>query len=345
MSDREKPNAPLYAIFNPRELETFCRRFKLRPAELEPNFRGWFKRVVMTKHRFFLFPRDHEAAKDMKAELDLHEFFTRRRMPGLPRLVARVRDPAICRYEFGIIRPMRGVELGDVLLRLSPSRLTGVLVPLARLVASWHAVPLRRIRGILARARRRREPITIHNWGFQALLPGRAPAAARFIQRLIRSRAGRHGARLVGKEIRAKWTRTLAELARMQEVLIMADIHDEQILLRSRRDPRLVGVFDWGGTRIDHPVWDFNFGEWNEDIFRRGEWFLDLRRAMWEAYLRRRGLELSTPHGLHLFHTLNEFTWLLIRRRERRMPITGKSFAASLPIYARRLAAVTALLP
>jgi aminoglycoside phosphotransferase (APT) family kinase protein len=130
----------------------------------------------------------------------------------------------------------------------------------------------------------------------------------------------------------------------MRPVLIMADIHDEQILLKSRRDMRVVGVFDWGGVRIDHPAWDFNFGEWNFTIFKYASRFQELCEVMWTVYLRRRGLRLSTPHGLHLFHTLNEFTWRIQRRKEKRIGITRRSFRDSVALYCRRLEAATKIL-
>jgi aminoglycoside phosphotransferase (APT) family kinase protein len=67
---------------------------------------------------------------------------------------------------------------------------------------------------------------------------------------------------------------------------------------------RITGILDWEAARIDHPALDFDFAEWGRQMWRRADRFGEIRESMWRAYLRARGLNLQTVHGLHLLFTL-----------------------------------------
>lgn len=45
------------AILIPPQLEAFCKRFDLRAEDIEPNFSGWSKHILMSSEYVFLFPR------------------------------------------------------------------------------------------------------------------------------------------------------------------------------------------------------------------------------------------------------------------------------------------------
>lgn len=51
------------AVLNDRQLDFFCSRFELLPAEIEVCTDGWFKNVLLARDRAYLFPRDPSIAK------------------------------------------------------------------------------------------------------------------------------------------------------------------------------------------------------------------------------------------------------------------------------------------
>lgn len=333
----------LQGVFTPPQLERFCRVFGVLPGELEPNFLGWYKRVVLSRNRAFLFPRDEAAVGQLEAELKLHAFLARAGVRRIPRFIARVRDPLISRYPFGVVARVRGVELCRVLGGMRREQFAAVMRDFARLAATWHRIPAARVARFLPRRCRKPAPVTVENWHNQVLNPAETGKVVRFIHRLAARRAGGAG-RLAEEGTRRDWERVLGEIAALEPVIVAGDFHDGQIVLANARARRIRWVFDWGGARIDNPVAEFDFGEWDYVIFRRWSGFLDIRRGLWEEYLRRRSLSLSTPHGLHLYHTLCELMWIEMRRGERRIAFTRRNYADSVRLHLRRLAEVSALI-
>jgi aminoglycoside phosphotransferase (APT) family kinase protein len=85
------------------------------------------------------------------------------------------------------------------------------------------------------------------------------------------------------------WTDLLARAARLAPVLVHGDIHEDQLLADAGQ---LTGVLDWETARIDHPFWDFDFGEWGTGLWRRHRRdFSALWAQAWHAYAQVRGLD------------------------------------------------------
>ena len=58
---------------------------------------------------------------------------------------------------------------------------------------------------------------------------------------------------------------------------------------------RLTGIIDWETARIDHPFWDFDFGEWGTGLWRRRRRdFSALWARGWRAYAGTRGLDTDS---------------------------------------------------
>jgi aminoglycoside phosphotransferase (APT) family kinase protein len=106
----------------------------------------------------------------------------------------------------------------------------------------------------------------------------------------ISAAAAAEAASRLGRPDRAAaWADLLARAARHAPVLIHGDIHEDQLLAD---DGRLTGVLDWETARIDHPFWDFDFGEWGTGIWRRRRRdFGTLWDRGWGAYAEVRGLD------------------------------------------------------
>lgn len=75
-------------------------------------------------------------------------------------------------------------------------------------------------------------------------------------------------------------------------------------------DGKLTGVLDWETTRIDHPFWDFDLGEWGTGLWRRHRSkFSRLWSAAWRSYATIRGLD-SDPRPLETAFRLRQALYL-----------------------------------
>lgn len=336
------------AVLTTWQLERFCQRFNVAPAELEANFNGWRKHVILSKDRAFLFPRTPEFQKEFGRELTLYEAFAHADPLPLPRLLARVKDTAISYYEFGVVTRLPGVPFAQFFDTVSYEQFEQRLLGLVELTCQWQSIPRNELPAALpvqsgSDARR----TTVSNWHEKALSPRTTEEAVDFIYRFAQRlshpcplpEALSHEA-----ETKRKWLAAIGELALLPDVLVHADVHEESFLV----DPatlEITGVLDWGVARIGKPLWDFNFGEWGLGICRWFEHFPALRRAMWQRYLAIAGISLSTLEGLHLFYTLWEMIWLVFKRKHQpSIVITGTDYPTAVRIYLDKLSAATAAL-
>ncbi len=337
------------AVLMPWQLERFCRLFSLQPFELEANFNGWRKHVLLAKDMVFLFPRTPQFLKEFERELGLYEAFAHADSIPLPRLIKRVKDKAISYYEFAAVTRLPGVPFVQSIDTVGYDQFERVLLALVEMISRWHNIPQRELPDVLPRGRgvtpRR---TTVDNWHEKALNVETTEEAVRFIYRFIQRMS--HPRPLPGSlaqetETRRRWVAVISELARLPDVLVHADLHEESFLV----DPtsmEITGILDWEAARIDNPIWDFNFGEWGLGICRWFEHFPALRRAMWRRYLEISGISLSTLEGLHLFYTLWEMIRMVFKRRQRpSIVITGTDYETAVRIYLDKLNAATVALP
>jgi aminoglycoside phosphotransferase (APT) family kinase protein len=333
------------AVLTTWQLERFCQRFDVAPGELEANFHGWRKHVILSKDRAFLFPRTPQFLKEFRRELALYEAFAQVGSLPVPRLLARVKDRAISYYEFGVVTRLPGVPFVQSMDTMTYERLEQLLLDLVEIIFRWHRIP----RGDLPAVLSVRSPgdgrrMTVNNWHERALSTETTKEAVDFIYRFVRRMNGPHllpGALAQEVETKRRWLAAIRELALLPDVLVHGDVHEESFLA----DPatlKITGVLDWEAARIGNPLWDFNFGEWGLGICRWFEHFPALRRAMWQRYLEITSTSLATTEGLHLFYTLWEMIWLVFKRRSQpTIVITGTDYETAIRIYLDKLCAAT----
>jgi aminoglycoside phosphotransferase (APT) family kinase protein len=336
------------AVLTPWQLERFCQRFNVAPSELEANFNGWRKHVLLSKDTAVLFPRTPQFLKDFDRELALYEAFAHLHSLPLPRLLARVKDRAISYYEFGVVTRLPGVPFAQFLDTIGYEQFEQLLLDLVELVSRWHSIPRSELPAALpVHSGSDAKRVTVNNWHEKALSPRTTEEAVDFIYRFAQRLA--HPCALPGElaqqpETKRKWLAAIGELALLPDVLVHADLHEESFLV----DPTtlgITGVLDWEAARIAKPLWDFNFGEWGLGLCRWFEHFPALRRAMWQRYLSITGISLSTIEGLHLFYTLWEMIWLVFKRKHQpSIVITGTDYQTAVRIYLDKLSAATTAL-
>ena len=146
------------------------------------------------------------------------------------------------------------------------------------------------------RGRRVTDDASHHRWLRRALDPATsASAAAEAAGRLGLARA-------------QAWADLLARAAELTPVLVHGDLHEDQLLADGGQ---LTGVIDWETARVDHPFWDFDFGEWGTGLWRRRRRdFSALWARGWLAYAQRRGLD-TDPRPLETAFRLRHALRLL----------------------------------
>lgn len=322
------------AILIPPQIDKFCEIFGIKEKELEVNFDGWHKHILTTKDTVFLFPRNPKYKKALQKELDIYEEFTHLNSVPLPKLKKRVKDPEISYYEFGAITKLSGVAFSKFQTKIKSSQVEKFLLNLSKTVSIWHKIPIKELPKILEVNSHTTKELSIHNWHKVALFPNKVDKAISFIIGLIQKYSNNFA---IGDTTRKRWIEVIREIACLDNVLIHGDVHEDQVLVESSDSMKITGVLDWETARIDNPVWDFNFGEWGLEIWDWSDNFIQFRKKMWSTYLKERKISLSTVHGLHLFFTLWEFTWLIKQRNEKEIAITETDFQNSVKIYCNRL--------
>jgi len=257
---------PAGAVLIPPQAARFAALTGADPDRLVLNVTGWNKLILMDADRVFLFPRAAAGVEWFERELAVYQSLTRTGLEIVPRLLGRWADPDVYPFPFAAVTRLRGEV---------PAEPEAFLGQLGRAIARWHALEPPALVG--ARPPRH-HAAAHHRWLRRALSPATSAAAA-----------AEAASRLGRQDRAAAWADLLLRAARHAPVLVHGDIHEDQLLAD---DGRLTGVLDWETARIDHPFWDFDFGEWGTGIWRRRRRdFGTLWGQGWRAYAEVRGLD------------------------------------------------------
>ena len=256
------------AVLIPPQAARFASLTGADPDRLVLNVTGWNKLVLLDADRVFLFPRSAAGVEWFERELAVYRALAVTGLDIVPRLLGRWEDPDIYPFPFAAVTRLRGEVPADA----------GALIgQLGRAIARWHELEPPAQAG----ARPPRHHATDHHrWLRRALSPATSAAAAAEAA----SRLGRPG--------REAWADLLARAARHVPVLVHGDIHEDQLLADGGQ---LTGILDWETARVDHPFWDFDFGEWGTGLWRRHRRdFSVLWERGWCAYAQVRGLDIDS---------------------------------------------------
>jgi aminoglycoside phosphotransferase (APT) family kinase protein len=257
---------PVNAVLIPPQADRFAALTGADPDRLTLNVNGWNKLVLLDADRVYLFPRAADGVEWFDRELAAYQALADSPLTVVPRLLGRWHDPEIYPFPFAAVTRLPGS---------TPAAPEELIDQLGRAIAGWHELDPPTLAG--ARPPRHLNGAH-HRWLRRALDPATtAGAAAEAASRL-------------GRPDRADaWAGRLAAAAELTPVLVHGDLHEDQLLAA---DGRLTGVLDWETARIDHPFWDFDFGQWGADWWRRCRPELSALWARgWRAYAQRRGLD------------------------------------------------------
>ena len=273
------------AVLVPPQAERFASLVAADLDRLVLNVSGWNKLVLIDSDRVFLFPRSADGVEWFERELEVYRALAGTRLNVVPRLLGRWEDAEIYPFPFAAVTRLRGA---------APADPEAFIEQLGRAIAGWHELEPPPLAG--ARAPRHHE-VPYQRWLRRALDPATSAGAAA-------EAAGR-----LGRPARATaWAERLTGAARLRPVLVHGDIHEDQLLAE---DGRLTGILDWETARVDHPFWDFDFGEWGTGLWRHHRRDLSALWARgWAAYAEVRGLD-TDPRPLETAFRLRHALRLL----------------------------------
>lgn len=181
----EKERA-IQAILIPPQLKHFCKEFNLSISDIEPNFAGWSKHVIMSADFVFLFPRHPKFDHWLEKELQVYKVFTRLSNVPLPKLIRTVDDRKLSYYRFGVVTRMHGVAFSSIELDIGPEKYEHLLRDLGRVTAIWHEIPLDTVPEIIGPKipDESGDHAESYRWMHQALSPETTDEALSFISYL-----------------------------------------------------------------------------------------------------------------------------------------------------------------
>jgi aminoglycoside phosphotransferase (APT) family kinase protein len=283
---------PLNAALIPPQLERLRATTGLGDAPLELCTTGWNKHVLLAPDCVVLLPRHAANVEWFARELDALDALEAADLAVVPRVLGRFDDAATWPYPFAIVTRLPGDH---------PASPAAIAADLGGLIARWHSLPPPvALADAQPHETHRREP---HVWLHRALAPGGAGAAA-----------AEAATRLGRGTSPSRWVELLEAASRHAHVLVHGDLHSGQVLVD--RSGRVSAVLDWETARVDHPFWDFDFGEWGTRSWRKSRRdFSPLWAEMWSSYALVRGLD-PDPAPLECAFRLRQALSLLTDDRD-----------------------------
>ena len=282
---------PLWAVLIPPRLIRFRELIQIDDDEqLDVDFTGWNKFVLLAAERAYLFPRKANDVEWFEREFAAYRALEPVELTVVPRLLGEWRDETVYPYTFAAVSRLPGTHPADA---------SGLLDQLGRSIAQWHEIVPPALPGSRPPAHHDRSDI---HWLRRALDPGTTRQA-------VVEAADRLG-RADGIE---RWSERMEVAAQIPHVLVHGDIHEDQLLVV---DGQLTGILDWETARIDHPFWDFDLSEWGTGLWRRHRpEFSRLWSLAWRSYASERGLDLD-PSPLETAFRLRHALFLLDNDRD-----------------------------
>ncbi|HEY2504926.1 MAG TPA: aminoglycoside phosphotransferase family protein [Streptosporangiaceae bacterium] len=254
------------AVLIPPQAERFAQLVGADTDQLVLNVCGWNKLVLVDFERVFLFPRAAIGVEWFERELAAYQGLAGAQLSVVPRLLGRWEDPEIYPFPFAAVTRLRGAV---------PAEPEALIEQLGRAIACWHELEPPPLAGARPPGH---HDAPHHRWLRRALDPATCASAA-----------AEAAARLDRPARASAWADVLCRAAQLAPVLVHGDLHEDQLLAE---DGKLTGITDWETARVDHPFWDFDFGEWGTGLWRRHRRdFSALWARGWRAYAQVRELD------------------------------------------------------
>ncbi len=257
---------PVWAVLIPPRLSRFRELVQIGDEQLDVDFTGWNKLVLLSTQCAFLFPREAPNVEWFDRELAAYRALEPAGLQVVPRLLGEWRDETIYPYRFAAVSRLPGTH---------PTEAADLFDQLGRTIARWHELAPPEVAGSRPPAHHDRSD---NRWLRRALDPA-----------TTRQAVAEAADRLACVERVEKWSKQMEMAAELAHVFVHGDLHEDQLLVVNGR---LTGILDWETARIDHPFWDFDLSEWGTELWRRHrDQFSQLWSQAWQPYAIERGLD------------------------------------------------------
>ncbi len=316
---------PLYAIFNPFELENFLKRFKLDIEDCFVSFVGWNKHTIMCGDKVFLFPRNPSKVPNFNKEIRIYQKAINHPQLLAPRLIELVNDKRINYYPFAVVSKFNGQLLTKYLKDINNQQMKHFLLQLTKKIAAYHEIDIAEFPFLNKRLIQSRRKLLIKKW--QEDILSLLTFEKTFHQTFTWIEANFNKLSI---KLGATWERKkqqiytiLQEIASLDRVLIHGDIHEDQIFVMKKEDELIIeGIIDWETATVFNPILDFNFGEWGIELWEFEKKFSEWRKQIWHIYQQERNIQLKSDRGLDVFYKIQEFVCLLNEEKHQLMNIS-----------------------
>jgi aminoglycoside phosphotransferase (APT) family kinase protein len=289
---------PLEVVLTPPQRERLRRTLEMPDlADVELVGEGWHRFAVLAADRVLLLPRSHRWVPGLEREAAALQVLERAEVPA-PRLLQRIDDPELWPYPVTVVSRYRARSWAAYQDAATVSEVGEMLAGLGRLIAEYHAIDIATLPPLIAAPPPGSpDPFEAELRHFEDYLePGRLEKIAY----ALASAAGLPGARV------ERWLTVVQPLLQLAPTLVHRDINEGQIMIDPDRPPGrpVSGLIDWESSGVQHPLSDFDFGEWGPGIWAHEPEFAELRRVFWDSYSAARGVDLPDWRPMHLLMTI-----------------------------------------
>jgi aminoglycoside phosphotransferase (APT) family kinase protein len=260
---------------------------------IELTGEGWHRFAVLAPDRVLLLPRGPRWVPYLDREAAALPLLARHDVPA-PRLLDRITDDEFWPYPVTVVTRYDARSWATYEQSAGLADVERMLAGLGRIVAACHAIPTDEVpRPIAAPTPRSPDPFEAELRHFVDYLePGRLEK----ISYGLADASGIPGTRV------AHWLEVIRPCLDLAPTFTHRDINEGQIMIGA--DQQVIGLIDWESAGVQHPLSDFDFGEWGFGIFAWEADFGRLRRAFWESYAQTRGGDLPDWPAVHLLMTI-----------------------------------------
>ena len=323
------------------QLERFCAKHGLDKVQATIGG-GWRKGVIVFPDEVYCLPFSQDSVGFVEREHAFFRCYHGKLGVEIPRFVRSFRDNEFCEYDIGVITRVKGEALNRVMEEMDWPRIREVFISFAQTAALWHsAAPDAELfdRHGASFAALSGNP-TMNHWLSGLLKPREAAESVAWFHGLLLEAAKHEGLSVSFLErdgTKKGWTQAMAELSRLKPVVLHADMHDGQLILRPGSTV-ITGVIDWDNFCMGNPLVDFNTSKWFPDkmwLYRKD--FHEMRHEMWRRYLDRRGITGLWSGGLNLFCVMTEAVRVICEKERPRIWMTKGPYRAALQEYLQHL--------
>lgn len=324
------------------QLEKFCAKYGLDKSQAVIGG-GYRKDVIVFPEEVYILPFSQASASFVEREHAFCRCYHGRLGIEIPRFIRAFRDEEFCPFDIGVISRVKGEALYPGMDEMDWPKIRALFIDFADRAALWHAAkPDAELFAQHGASFADLSGLPMMNrWLSWLLKPQIALQTVDWVHELLLNAAKAVDVDysfLARQGTKESWRCAILELATLAPVVLHADMHDGQLILRPGSSV-ITGVIDWDNFCLGNPLVDFGTYKWFPDkmwLYRKD--FPAMRVEMWQRYLNARGLKGFWSGGLNLFCTMTEAVRVICEKDRPRIWMTKGPYREALQEYLHHLA-------